>query len=220
MDRQNTSYNPAVSMKRKERDVMKLLMSNYKVTQDKDNCMDFIVEFVGPKNTLYEGGQWTIHVVLPDQYPYKSPSIGFLNKIYHPNVDEQSGTVCLDVINQAWSPMFDLVNVFDVFLPQLLGYPNPTDPLNPEAAAILMKDEKRYEAKVRDYVAKYAQSDKEKLDTEKRPPRKESKALTDPRKESEDLIDEEDISDISLSDVSELSQTSAADLQEEIALNY
>jgi hypothetical protein len=29
-----------------------------------------------------------------------------------------AGSVCLDVINQTWSPMFDLVNVFETFLPQ------------------------------------------------------------------------------------------------------
>lgn len=44
--------------------------------------------------------------------------------------------------------MFDLINIFDVFLPQLLLYPNPTDPLNAEAAALHMKNEDKYNEKV------------------------------------------------------------------------
>lgn len=43
----------------------------------------------------------------------------------------------------------DLINVFSVFLPQLLLYPNPTDPLNGAAASLMLKDKKAYEAKVR-----------------------------------------------------------------------
>ena len=42
-----------------------------------------------------------------------------------------------------------MINIFGVFLPQLLRYPNPTDPLNGEAAAMLMREPAAYEAKVK-----------------------------------------------------------------------
>lgn len=61
----------------------------------------------------------------------------------------RSGSVCLDVINQTWSPMYDMINIFEVFLPHLLRYPNPSDPLNGEAAALMLRDPKGYEAKVK-----------------------------------------------------------------------
>ncbi|CAO3643034.1 unnamed protein product [Cunninghamella echinulata] len=142
--------------RRIETDVMKLLMSDYEVTLVNDNMQEFYVQFHGPTDTPFTGGVWKVHVELPDQYPYKSPSIGFMNRIYHPNIDEVSGSVCLDVINQTWSPMFDMINIFEVFLPQLLRYPNPTDPLNGEAAALLMREPTKYEAKVKDYVSRFA----------------------------------------------------------------
>ncbi|KAJ5826132.1 ubiquitin-conjugating enzyme h [Penicillium riverlandense] len=152
------------------------LMSDYEVTLVNDNMyalilprnilrmmhtnngfrQEFYVRFKGPEETPFTGGHWKIHVELPDQYPYKSPSIGFVNRIFHPNIDELSGSVCLDVINQTWSPMYDMINIFEVFLPQLLRYPNPSDPLNGEAAALLMREPKAYEAKVKEYVSKYA----------------------------------------------------------------
>lgn len=163
---------------------MKLMMSDYSVEPINDEINKFIVEFHGPKESLYEGGVWKVRVELPDAYPYKSPSIGFMNKIYHPNVDELSGSVCLDVINQTWSPMFDLLNVFEIFLPQLLLYPNPSDPLNGDAASLMMKDKKQYEQKVKEYCERHAK--KENISTVE--------------EDSNDEISEEYVSDHSDSD--------------------
>jgi hypothetical protein len=52
--------------------------------------------------------------------------------------------------------MYDLVNVFESFLPQLLTYPNPVDPLNGDAAALYLHKPEEYKIKVKDYVKKYA----------------------------------------------------------------
>jgi len=52
--------------------------------------------------------------------------------------------------------MYDMINIFEVFLPQLLRYPNPSDPLNGEAAAMLLREPKAYELKVKEYVTRYA----------------------------------------------------------------
>lgn len=135
---------------------MKLMMTDHNVTLVEDSMLEFHVNFDGPKDSPYEGGVWKVHCIIPDGYPYKSPSIGFVNRIYHPNIDETSGSVCLDVINQTWSPMYELLNVFETFLPQLLMYPNPADPLNGEAAALLMHTPEAYAAKVKAHVSEFA----------------------------------------------------------------
>lgn len=52
-------------------------------------------------------------------------------------------------VQQIFFIFADLVNVFEVFLPQLLLYPNPSDPLNGEAAALMMRDRTTYDLRVK-----------------------------------------------------------------------
>lgn len=137
----------------------------------------------------------------------------------------RSGSVCLDVINQAWSPMYDLTNVFDIFLPQLLTYPNPKDPLNADAAALLIIAPDIFRIKTKQYVIKYANGDPNILNNEKFLIKKDEIQHNSHldnnnqirknsfEKEEEKFSSDEKFSD--LSQVSELSKTSSIDLIEE-----
>ena len=116
------------------------LRSVAKNTVVEDNIITFTL--IGPPDSFYENGEWKVRIQLSKEYPYKSPSVGFLTKIYHPNVDFKSGSICLNVLNQTWSPIYNLSHIHDTFLPQLLLYPNAEDPLNQEAADLYLLEDK------------------------------------------------------------------------------
>ena len=108
-----------------------------------------------------------------------------------------SGSICLDVLNQTWTPIYELVHIFDTFLPQLLSYPNPKDPLNVEAANLLNHSKGEYEKRVRLCVHKYAKgkdTDEEVLEEKT----KEHRTSTDCEEVlSEDLSHQEELSELS-----------------------
>jgi|UniRef100_A0A6C0LXW9 ubiquitin-conjugating enzyme E2 H len=123
---------------------------------DDNNVIYFILN--GPKDTCYENGKWKVRIEMSKEYPYKSPSVGFVTPIYHPNVDQKSGSICLNVLNQTWTPIYNLSHIKETFLPQLLTYPNPDDPLNTEAASIYNNNNEEFINIVKYYIDKHCNS--------------------------------------------------------------
>jgi len=98
---------------------------------------EFTVLLRGPSGTPYQGGLFRLKITLNDSYPFRPPTIEFLTPIYHPNIKDRS--ICLDILNQSWSPMLNLHKII-LSLSILLSNQNEKDPLNSEAGNILKYD--------------------------------------------------------------------------------
>lgn len=142
------------NISRLENEIYKLKTKGY-LKHISDSYNEIIVEIIGPKDTPYRNALLSLNINIPTDYPFKSPSIGFISKIFHPNIDESSGSICLDVLNQVWTPLYDLLTILEVFIPQLLTYPNPSDPLNTKAAQLFINDKKKFDSKAEEFVSKY-----------------------------------------------------------------
>lgn len=142
------------------RDISQLQKEGFNVTaEDGSELKDvrvFCVNMRGPPDSPYDGYEFDIRFTIPEQFPFKSPSVGFRQRIYHPNVDEQSGSICLDSLNKAWSPAFSLLSIIQTQLPYLLQYPNPSDPFNREAAMMLATNPSGFKTYVSQHCAKFA----------------------------------------------------------------
>ncbi|KAJ7843331.1 ubiquitin-conjugating enzyme/RWD-like protein [Mycena olivaceomarginata] len=47
-------------------------------------------------------------IVIPESYPFQPVKMKFITKVYHLNASSASGAICLDILKDAWSPVFTL----------------------------------------------------------------------------------------------------------------
>ena len=110
----------------------------------------------GPADSPFTGGVFRLKIIFPTDYPFKSPTITFTTKIYHPNINSQ-GIICLDILKTQWSPALTISKVL-LSICSLLCDPNPNDPLVPDIAHIYKTNKEEYERTAREWTAKYASS--------------------------------------------------------------
>jgi ubiquitin-conjugating enzyme E2 D/E len=109
---------------------------------------------IGPDETPYEGGVFSLKIAFPADYPFKPPKITFETKIYHPNINA-SGGICLDILKDQWSPALNTTKVL-LSICSLMADPNPNDPLVPEIARLYKSNRDEFNRIAKEHTEKYA----------------------------------------------------------------
>ncbi|OJD20818.1 hypothetical protein ACJ73_07848, partial [Blastomyces percursus] len=107
-----------------------------------DDLAQLTVLLTGPQWTPYSQGLWQLHLRIPEDYPKNPPKAAFKTRIWHPNVDESTGAVCVDTLKKDWEAKLTLRDVL-ITISCLLIHPNPDSALNSAAGSLLQDN---YEA--------------------------------------------------------------------------
>ena len=109
---------------------------------------------IGPEKSPYEGGLFQLQIKFPTDYPFKPPTVSFLTKVYHPNINSAGG-ICLDILKDAWVPSLTIGKVL-LSISSLLTDANPKDPLVPEIAKLYETNRAEFNRVAREYTQAYA----------------------------------------------------------------
>ena len=101
-----------------------------------DDALIWVAKIKGPISSPFENAIFDVLIRFPEEYPFKPPSIRFLdaNRIFHPNV-YRDGKICVDILQNNWAPALNVCNVL-ISLRSLLEDPNPSSPANRNAAIL------------------------------------------------------------------------------------
>lgn len=114
--------------------------SNIILTNLNDDVFTWKGYLVGPEASPYKEGVFEIRLNLPSNYPMAPPKITFITKIFHPNINFETGEVCLDILKEQWTPAWTLESACLAIL-DIMNHPNPDSPLNCDAGKLSLVSE-------------------------------------------------------------------------------
>jgi len=109
--------------------------------KDPNDIMNFTL-YITPNDGMYIGATFTFSITIPNTYPYDPPKVHCDTLVYHPNIDLE-GHVCLNILRQDWMPVLSLGSVIFGLMTLFLE-PNPDDPLNKDAATLMIENKKAF----------------------------------------------------------------------------
>ncbi|KAI9091314.1 ubiquitin-conjugating enzyme/RWD-like protein [Phlyctochytrium arcticum] len=120
-----------------------------------DNLSTLSGTIGGPDGSPYEGGEFSISINLPNEYPFHPPVMKFETPVYHPNISSQTGAICLDILKNEWSPVLTLKTVL-LSLQSLLCDPAPDNPQDAQVAQHYITNRADFERTARKWTEMYA----------------------------------------------------------------
>lgn len=121
---------------------------------DGSNLFLWSGHIVGPTESPYEGGLFQLRIEFPTDYPFRPPTVTFVTKIYHPNINS-AGVICLDILKDQWSPALSIAKVL-LSVSSLLTDPNPRDPLVGDIARQYESNRAAFLATAREWTLRHA----------------------------------------------------------------
>lgn len=109
---------------------------------------------IGPEDSPYAGGLFFLNLFFSSVYPFQPPKLQFTTKIYHPNVDGETGYVCWELLQDQWSPKRTMREVLSE-LRNLLLTPSASWPLEPQIAEKYVKDHAAFTRVAREWTQRY-----------------------------------------------------------------
>ena len=133
--------------------------------EDPTNLWKWNATISGPVGTPYENGIFHLKVEFPKQYPFEPPAVKFITKIYHCNINDSSGYICLDILKKnVWSPALNIGKLL-LSLTSLLAECNPNDPLVSSIAHEYRNNRANHDKEAKQWTRKYAMSNSEHKDS-------------------------------------------------------
>mmetsp|Transcript_23029 Transcript_23029/g.51941 ORF Transcript_23029/g.51941 Transcript_23029/m.51941 type:complete len:105 (-) Transcript_23029:285-599(-) len=96
-------------------------------------------------------------------YPLAPPSITFVTKVFHPNVNFNTGEICLDILKREWTPAWCLEAACRAII-ALLGEPDVDSPWNCDAGNMIRAgDTLAFNSMARLYATEYGLTERPRL---------------------------------------------------------
>jgi len=109
---------------------------------------------LSPDTGCWAGGKYMFNFSIGGSYPFDPPKVVCKTKIFHPNINLE-GAVCLNILRADWKPVLDINTVIYGLL-YIFYEPEPTDPLNHEAAELYRNNKAQFQNVVKRTLQGYS----------------------------------------------------------------